>query len=220
MGRARRPTAAGAGSAVQAAQQAGSGGRGRRVFVVSGPSGAGKGTLIRGVMKYFPGLEVAISATTRPARPGEADGREYWFLGADEFERRAQEGDFLEHVEFAGNRYGTMLSEIRRLHASGRDVILELELNGALEVHRGRMRSTLVWIESPDFEELERRLRSRASDTDDEIARRMQVAREQVDAKRHFEYVVVNDDQVRAIAELQSIIDRELTAPPAGVDRA
>jgi guanylate kinase len=190
----------------------------RRVFVVSGPSGAGKGTLIRGVMKYFPTLDVAISATTRAARPGEVNGREYWFLEDEEFDARLEAGDFLEHVDFAGNRYGTLWSEIERLHAAGRDVILELELNGALAVHDGPMRSTLVWIESPDFEELERRLRSRASDTSEEIARRMDVARSQVDAKRHFEYVVVNDDQVRAIAELQAIIERELAPAPVGTN--
>jgi len=184
--------------------------RPRRVFVVSGPSGAGKGTLIRGVMKYFPSLDVAISATTRAARSGEVNGREYWFLTDEEFDVHIAANDFLEHVDFAGNRYGTLLSEIDRLHETGNHVILELELNGALEVERGSMASTLVWIESPDFEELERRLRSRASDTDEEIVRRMAVARDQVDAKSHFQYVVVNDDQTRAIAELQAIIEREL----------
>lgn len=187
-----------------------SGARARRVFVVSGPSGAGKGTLIRGVMKYFPTLDVAISATTRAARPGEVHGREYWFLSNEEFDRHVEQGDFLEHVEFAGNRYGTLYSEIDRLHDLGHHVILELELNGALAVEQGPMASTLIWIESPDFEELERRLRSRASDSSEEIERRMAVARSQVDAKQHFEYVVVNDDQTRAIAELQAIIEREL----------
>ena len=188
----------------------------RRVFVVSGPSGAGKGTLIRGVLKYFPTLDVAISATTRASRPGEVNGREYWFLTHEEFDAHIAAGDFLEHVDFAGNRYGTLLSEIDRLHETGRHVILELELNGALEVERGGMASTLVWIESPDFEELERRLRSPASDTDEEIARRMSEARSQLDAKQQFQYVVVNDDQTRAIAELQAIIERELASPLVG----
>ena len=184
--------------------------------MVSGPSGAGKGTLIRGVMKYFPSLDVAISATTRASRPGEVHGREYWFLSNDEFDAHVEAREFLEHVEFAGNRYGTLLNEIDRLHEQGRHVILELELNGALSVEDAQMASTLVWIESPDFEELERRLRTRASDTTEEIARRMEVARSQVDAKRHFGYVVVNDDQVRAIAELQAIIERELASPLGG----
>ncbi len=193
-----------------------SGSRTRRVFVVSGPSGAGKGTLIRGVMKYFPSLDVAISATTRAARSGEVHGREYWFLTPEEFDAHVENGDFLEHVDFAGNRYGTLYSEIDRLHELGHHVILELELNGALAVEQGDTSSTLIWIESPDFEELERRLRSRASDTSEEIERRMAVARSQVDAKQHFQYVVVNDDQTRAIAELQAIIERELASPLVG----
>lgn len=192
------------------------GSRARRVFVVSGPSGAGKGTLIRGVMKYFPSLDVAISATTRAARSGEVHGREYWFLTHEEFDAHVEAGDFLEHVDFAGNRYGTLFSEIDRLHELGHHVILELELNGALAVEQGDTSSTLIWIESPDFEELERRLRSRASDTSEEIERRMAVARSQVDAKQHFQYVVVNDDQIRAIAELQAIIERELASPLVG----
>lgn len=189
--------------------------RNRRVFVVSGPSGAGKGTLIRGVIKYFPAIDIAVSATTRAARAGELHGREYYFLSADDFEEQVQDGAFLEHVEFAGNRYGTLWSEIDRLHRLGHHVILELELQGALLVAQSEMDSVLVWVEPPDFAELERRLRERAADTSDEIARRMELARSQVDAKEHFDYVVVNDDQSRAIAELQAIIERELAPTTA-----
>jgi guanylate kinase len=165
-------------------------------------------------MKYFPGLDVAISATTRAARAGEVDGREYYFCSPDSFDEHIESGAFIEHVDFAGNRYGTLSSEIDRLHGQGKHVILELELQGALEVHESDMDSVLVFIEPPDFAELERRLRGRASDTSEEIERRMAVARSQVDARRHFDYVVVNDDQDRAIAELQAIIQQEL-APPA-----
>jgi guanylate kinase len=184
--------------------------RSRKVIVVSGPSGAGKGTLIREVRKYFPGLEVAISATTRRPRSGEHDGVEYYFISNEEFDRRIESGELLEYVEFAGNRYGTLVTEIERLHAQGSHVILELELNGALLVHNSDMDSVLVFIETPDFAELERRLRARASDTDEEIARRMEVARSQVDAKQNFQYVVINDEQDRAVAELQAILENEL----------
>lgn len=190
------------------------GSRSRKVIVVSGPSGAGKGTLIREVMKYFPVLDVAISATTRNARPGEQNGREYYFRSGEDFDQHVANDEFIEHVEFAGNRYGTLVSEIERLHGDGKHVILELELQGALKVNDSEMDSVLVWIESPDFAELERRLVSRASDSPEEIERRMAIARSQVDAKQHFDYVVVNDDQNRAVAELQAIIDRELTPSP------
>ncbi len=189
--------------------------RPRKVFVVSGPSGAGKGTLIRGVTKYFPGLDVAISATTRSARPGEVHGREYYFVSGAEFDGAVERNEMLEHVEFAGNRYGTLTREIERLHAQGSHVILELELNGALAVQASEMDSVLIFIEPPDFAELERRLRSRASDSSEEIEQRMAVARAQVDAKEQFDYVVVNDDQDRAIAELHEIIERELSPLPS-----
>ena len=188
--------------------------RARKVFVVSGPSGAGKGTLIRGVTKYFPGLDVAISATTRAARPGEMHEREYYFISNEEFDRHIENGDFLEWVDFTGNRYGTLWSEIDRLQSQGNHVILELELNGALAVHESDMDSVLIFIEAPDFAELEQRLRGRASDSSEEIAKRMTVARDQVDAKQHFDHVIVNDDQDRAVAELQAIIQRELAPTP------
>jgi guanylate kinase len=188
------------------------------VIVVSGPSGAGKGTLIRAVQVYFPGLEVARSVTSRAPRAGEHDGVEYYFVSNEEFDRRIADGDLLEHVEFAGNRYGTLVSEVQRLQAQGSHVILELELQGALLVDSSDMDSVLVFVEPPDFAELERRLRARASDSDEEIARRMDVARSQVDAKRHFQYVVVNDDQDRAVAELHDILQRELLPVPARHD--
>lgn len=194
--------------------------RNRKVIVVSGPSGAGKGTLIRGVFKYFPSLDVAVSATTRPARSGEIHGREYYFVSNNDFDAKIEKGEFLEQVTFAGNRYGTLWSEIDRLQNLGRHVILELELQGALAVHESAMDSVLVFIEPPDFAELERRLRSRASDSAEEIAERMDVARSQVDAKRHFDYVVVNDEQEQAIAELQSVIEQELSRTRTNIHTA
>lgn len=190
--------------------------RPRRVFVVSGPSGAGKGTLIRGVIKYFPAVDVAISATTRSARPGEQHARDYYFVSQEDFDAYINDQAFLEHVGFTGNRYGTLWSEIERLHGEGLHVILELELQGALAVRESGMDAVLIFIEPPDFAELERRLRGRASDSDDEIAQRLEVARSQVDAKQHFDHVIVNDDQDRAIAEMQAIIERELLPTPVG----
>lgn len=196
---------------MSASDHSGSGAhRSRKVFVVSGPSGAGKGTLIRGVVKYFPAVDVAISATTRAARPGEQHARDYYFVSQDDFDRYIAEDAFLEHVDFTGNRYGTLWSEIERLHADGLHVILELELQGALSVRESGMDAVLLFIEPPDFAELERRLRGRASDSDDEIQQRLEVAKSQVDAKEHFDYVIVNDDQDRSVAELQAIIEREL----------
>ena len=135
------------------------------VFVVTGPSGAGKGTLIRGLVERIPELEVAVSATSRVQRPGEVDGREYWFLDEDEFTRRVDEGGFLEWVEYVSRkRYGTLRSEIERIAANGRVCVLELELEGALRVQEESPAACTIFI-AADVAELERRLRERATES-------------------------------------------------------
>ncbi len=155
------------------------------VFVVTGPSGAGKGTLIRGLLERLPQLEAAISATTRPMRAGEEDGREYWFLDDDEFSARADDGEFLEWVEYVSHkRYGTLRSEIDRIGGHGRVCVLELEL--------------------------ERRLRERATESTGEIEDRITLARYQLEQAHLFRYMVRNDDVTRAGEVLAAIVEREL----------
>ncbi len=189
---------------------------GRPVFVVTGPSGAGKGTLIKGLVTQVPGLDVAVSATTRQQRPGEVDGREYWFLTAEEFERRVRAGDFLEHVPYvSGRRYGTLRSEIDRIAAEGRICVLELELEGALAVQRDLPDSVTVFI-SADVAELERRLRERATESTGEIGERIELARTQLQQSHRFRYMVRNDDLSRATAVLSAIVERELELAHAG----
>jgi guanylate kinase len=147
----------------------------RPVFVVTGPSGAGKGTLIKGLTERVDGLEVAVSATTRPQRPGEVDGRDYWFLSDDEFTRRVDAGEFLEWVPYvSGKRYGTLSSEIDRIGREGAICILELELEGALKVQRDVPGSITIFI-AADVDELERRLRERATESTGEIGERARV---------------------------------------------
>ena len=182
----------------------------RPVFVVTGPSGAGKGTLIRELVERIPVLEVAVSATTRPQRPGELDGQEYWFLSEDEFERRALDGQFLEHVAYvSGRRYGTLRSELDRIRADGRICVLELELEGALTVQREVPGSVTVFI-AADVPELERRLRDRATESTGEIGERIELARHQLEQAHLFRYMVRNDDLERAGAVLAAIVEREL----------
>jgi guanylate kinase len=184
---------------------------GRRVFVVTGPSGAGKGTLIKGLVDRVPAVEVAVSATTRPLRPGEVDGREYWFLSDDEFERRVQAGEFLEHVAYvSGRRYGTLYSEIDRIAGEGRVCVLELELEGALTVQEAVEGSVTVFI-AADVEELERRLRERATESTGEIGERIALARHQLEQAHRFRYMVRNDDLERATAVLSAIVECELS---------
>ena len=182
----------------------------RPVFVVTGPSGAGKGTLIKGLVERVSGLEVAVSATTRPQRPTEADGHDYWFLSDEEFTRRVEAGDFLEWVSYvSGRRYGTLRSEIHRIAAEDQVCVLELELEGALKVQTEVDGSVTIFI-AADVDELERRLRERATESTGEIGDRIRIAREQLERAHEFRYMVRNDDIERATAVLGAIVECEL----------
>jgi guanylate kinase len=185
---------------------------GKPVFVITGPSGAGKGTLIQALLERVPELEVAVSATTRLRRRAEEDGREYWFLSDAEFVRRVHEGDFLEHVTYvSGKRYGTLRSEVDRILEAGRVPVLELETEGALNVKEDVPGAVTIFITAP-IPELERRLRERASESEGEIGERIGLARKQLAQADQFDYIVVNDDLARATQELKGIVARELAA--------
>lgn len=183
----------------------------RPVLVITGPSGAGKGTLIRTLVARVPVLEVAVSATTRPRRPGEENGREYWFLDDAEFDRRIESGAFLEYVPYvSGKRYGTLASEIDRIADEGRVCVLELELEGALAVQDHVPGSVTIFI-SADVAELERRLRERATESTGEIGQRIELARWQLEQAHRFRYMVQNDNVARAGAVLAAVVETELS---------
>ena len=177
--------------------------------MITGPSGAGKGTLIKRLVERQPELEIAVSATTRPMREGEQNGREYWFLSEQEFVARIEAGGFLEHVTFVGGRYGTLASEIDRIGADGKVCILELETEGALRVQDEVEESVTLFI-AADVPELERRLRARATESSGEIGERIEIAREQLEQAYRFRYMVRNDDVARATEALSALIEREL----------
>jgi guanylate kinase len=186
------------------------------VLVITGTSGAGKGTLVQELLRRMPEVALAVSATTRERRPGEEDGVHYWFMSADDFDRRLDAGDFLEHIVFPwGQRSGTLWSELDRIRGEGRAPLLELEPNGALTVQRHVAGTVTIFVTAPDFDELERRLRERATESAGEIEERLQLAREQLEQSRECTYVVVNDDLERAAKELVSIVRRELQRPTA-----
>jgi guanylate kinase len=188
------------------------------VLVVTGPSGAGKGTLIRELLHRVPDLAVTISATTRERRPGEKDGREYWFLSPEEFLARIEADAFLEHVVYvSGHRYGTLRSELERIRERGHVPLLELETEGALRVKREEPGAVTIFISAP-VEELERRLHERATESTGEIGERIALAHEQLKQAGAFDRVVENDDVERASGELVEIV-RGLLAPAGTMGR-
>jgi guanylate kinase len=177
--------------------------------VVTGPSGAGKGTLIQLVLPRFPDLAPAVSATTRAQRPGEQDGVHYHFLSPEEFQAKVEADEFLEYVDYVGNRYGTLRSEIDRLRAAGKAPLLELETEGALRVKRREDLAVTIFVTAP-VDELERRLRKRATESSGAIGERIETAKQQLELQGQFDFVVENDDRERAAEALAAIITQEL----------
>jgi guanylate kinase len=188
------------------------------VLVVTGPSGAGKGTLIRELVERVPAIEATVSATTRARRRGEENGREYWFLTDEEFLDRVERGEFLEHVDYvSGRRYGTLRSELDRIARNGRVPLLELETEGALRVKHEVAGAVTIFI-SARVDELERRLRERATESTGEIGERIELARQQLEQAAEFDYVIENDVLDRAVGELTQVV-AGLLSPTATMPR-
>ena len=181
-----------------------------RVFVITGPSGVGKGTLIRTLRERLPELALSVSATTRAPRPGERDGVDYHFLGDADFQRRVDAGDFVEHAIYSGRRYGTLRSELERHTAAGHPVVLEIETQGARQVRTTLPEAVQVFIAPPSLDALRTRLIGRGTDDDDEVAARLRVATQELAAQGEFGHVVVNDRLEDAVAQLVAIVDAAL----------
>ena len=179
-----------------------------RLIVVSGPSGAGKSTLIREALDAVPKLAYSVSATTRDPRPGEVDGEHYIFLSREEFERRIEEGYFLEWAEYSGNLYGTPVSRVEKLLESGRSVILEIELQGARKVREKRPDSVMVFVRAPSLEETRRRLEGRATETSEALETRLATAVEEVAAREEFDYEVVNGEREQARRDMIDVMEK------------
>ena len=179
------------------------------LFIVSSPSGGGKTSLVKTLLEAEPQLRLSVSYTTRPARPGEEDGRDYHFVSAPEFQRMLEAGEFLESAVIYGNRYGTSQKLIEREQSQGRDVVLEIDWQGAQQIRRVMRQVVSVFILPPSPEVLEARLRARGQDSEDVVARRLASAREEISHVSEYEYVIINDDFNRAAQDLRSIIRAE-----------
>jgi guanylate kinase len=181
-----------------------------KVFVITGPSGVGKGTLISKLLRRVPDLELSISATTRQPREGEVDGRDYHFLTPEEFDQRIAAEDFLEFATYSGNLYGTLRSEVEKRLSAGRSVVLEIEVQGARQVRAAMRESVQVFIAPPDPTVLRERLNARGTDPAHAIDSRLEVAAQEMAARDEFAHQVVNDDLGQAADELEGIVRAEL----------
>lgn len=177
------------------------------VFVITGPSGVGKGTLIGKLSELVPDLRLSVSATTRQPREGEVDGVHYWFLSPEQFQMHVDNGEFVEHADYAGKRYGTLRSEIDRHLNAGCPVVLEIEVQGARQIRQALPEAVGVFIAPPDFDTLRTRLAGRGTDTDEIISTRLQVAKGELEAQNEFQHVVVNQDIQSAVSDLVSIVN-------------
>jgi guanylate kinase len=177
-----------------------------QLTVLTGPSGVGKGTLVRELLARHPELWLSVSATTRAPREGEVQGEHYFFLTSERFARQVEEGGFLEWAAFAGNRYGTPRAAVEEKLAAGRPVLLEIEVEGARQVRRSFPSARQIFVAPPSFAELERRIRGRGTDAQEAIARRLARAREELAAAAEFDAVLVNDDLAAAGRELERLL--------------
>lgn len=181
------------------------------LFVISGPSGVGKGTLVAMLRKNHPEITMSVSATTRYPRPGEINGEHYFFLTKEDFQSRVDAGEFLEWAEFSGNYYGTNKKFVENMIENGQNIILEIDVKGALQVKDKMTGAVLIFIEPPSLEELQKRLFKRRTESEVEIQKRLAIVKSELDKVREFSYKVINDNLDNAYCELESIILKEIS---------
>lgn len=179
------------------------------LIVLSGPSGSGKGTLLAEFFKAWPNAAYSISATTRAPRPCEVEGENYFFISKEDFLEMADRGEFLEYALYAGNYYGTPAKKVDELREQGRDVVLEIEVQGGLQVKKRCSDATMIFLSPSSFELLEKRLRGRGTETEESIQRRMGIAHDEFSHKEQYDYHVINDDLMQALEDMITIVKKE-----------
>ena len=177
-----------------------------KLFAISGPSGVGKNSVLSRVMQLRDRVQYSVSATSRPMRPGEIDGKSYYFVTREQFEQMIAAGELLEHAEYVGNYYGTLEAPVNEKLDEGFDVILEIEVQGAMQIKKKRPDAVMVFIAPPSFEELASRLRGRGTEDEAKVQKRLETAKGELEQKDKFDYVVVNDTVDRAVDEIKGIL--------------
>lgn len=180
-----------------------------KLFILTGPSGVGKGTVLARVREQLPELYLSISATTREPRAGEVDGVNYYFLTKEQFEQKIAENGFLEHAQFSGNHYGTPAAPVDEKLEAGKNVMLEIEVQGAMQVKQQRPETVRIFIAPPSFEELEHRLRGRGTESEEKVCKRLETAKHELTLAQDFDYIVVNREVEQAAADVLAIIRAE-----------
>jgi len=188
-----------------------------KTFIICGPSGVGKGTVVSRLLEQDPSLYFSVSATTRDPRPGEENGVHYHFLTREQFTRWVEEDMFLEHAEFVGNCYGTPSLYVDQAMEQGRDVILDIEIQGADQVKTKRPDTVRIYIAPPSWTELERRLLGRGTETPEKVRSRLERGRQEFIAAKNFDYFVINDTVERAVEEIRAIMCAEHCRPDARI---
>lgn len=182
-----------------------------KLIVISAPSGSGKTTIAKEIMRLNPSLGFSVSATTRQKRAGETDGKDYFFLSEEEFKRRINAGEFVEWEEvYPGKLYGTLKSEVERLLAAGQDLLFDVDVKGGLSIHKQYPEACLIFIRPPSFEKLKERLAGRKTESDETISRRLERAPLELELGKQYEYQVVNDVLQTAIDDVQKIVTEHL----------
>ena len=188
------------------------------LLVVSAPSGAGKTTIVKEILKAYPNFGFSVSATTRSKRPGEVDGKDYFFLPRSEFEKKIAAGELVEHEEIYSNYYGTLKSEVEKALSNGKDIVFDVDVNGGLSIKNKFPEAVLIFIKPPSIETLRNRLKGRGSETDEQIDRRMERVEMELEKSAGFDYIVTNDELKRAVNGVFGIINKKRKELSSGTE--
>jgi len=186
------------------------------LLVISAPSGAGKTTIVKEVLRHFPTFKFSVSATTREKRPGETDGSDYFFLSKSEFEKKITDGELVEFEEIYSNYYGTLKSEVEKALSAGDDIVFDVDVKGGLSIKRQFPQAVTIFVKPPTLEALKDRLEGRGSETEEQIGRRLMRVPMELEKGKHYDYIITNDDLKKAVSEVFEVINNKMKEDSSG----